>query len=519
MLKKFSLLVLIVLLGMTSMNLTPPSHAQDDTSPFGSEWFSQGIMYEVFVRSFRDTNGDGIGDLQGVIEGLDYVQSLGANIIWLMPVHPSPTYHGYDITDYYAINPDYGTVDDMLQLIQEAHSRGMYIILDYVANHSSSQHPFFLNAFNNRRSITSEFYKWRNEGQTSYAGFTPAMPELNYNTPIVRQYMIEMALYWLDPNGDGDPSDGVDGLRCDVAVGPPLSFWAELRTAMHNLNPQAVLLAEAWLRSAPELKNYLQGDAFNAAFDFPTFHALISDHNLNNDGLVSGQSSGYLLEISVNGAQHVYLPGAHLVRFINNHDTNRIMSEVEGDMARAKAAAVWLFTVPGTPMIYYGEEIGMLGSKGAGNPYWDENRREAMDWYATTSGPAMTTWFMPDDTVNLPDDGTSVEEAEADPDSLLNHYRALAALRNSTPALQTGITGTLNLSPEAKDLYAMWRGDIEDVFYSIIINFEQETVTATFQRDFTSNEIVLSSGFTLDGNSFTVEPSGYAILALTLPQE
>lgn len=518
MLKKFSLLILILLLGATSMNLIPASHAQDNTNPFGSKWFAEGIMYEVFVRSFRDSNGDGIGDLQGVIEGLDYIQSLGANIIWLMPIHPSPSYHGYDVTDYYGIHPDYGTLDDMLQLIQEVHKRDMYIIIDYIANHTSNEHPFFKDAYNNPLSITSQFYYWLNERQTSYLGFAGggAMSELNYANPIVRQYMINVALYWLDPNGDGDPSDGVDGLRCDVAIGPPLSFWAELRNAMREKNPDAVLLAEAWLRSGVELKNYLQGDGFNAVFDFPTFHSLIADHNTNNDGLVSGKTSGDFLEIAVNGAQRLYLPGAHLVRFINNHDTNRIMSEVEGDIARAKAVAVWLMTAPGTPMLYYGEEIGMLGIKGRGNPYWDEYRREAMDWYASASGPAMPTWFSPPNTQNLADDGISVEEQEADPESLLNHYRALASLRNRSPALQTGATGKLDLSAEAIDLYAMWRGNTEGEFYGVIINFGLENISARFQREFSTNEVVMSAGFTLDGANFTIEPAGYAILRLAL---
>ncbi len=502
-------LILLISLIPTMTNTPISTHAQGDL--FGAQWFREGIMYEVFVRSFRDSNGDGIGDIQGVIDGLDYIQSLGANIIWLMPIHASPSYHGYDITDYYAINPDYGTLDDVLRLIEEVHQRDMYIIMDYVANHTSNRHPFFLDAFANPESEYSEFYKWINEEQTQVQGFSgiSSMPEINYQSDFARQYMVDMAQFWMDPNGDGDTTDGFDGFRCDVAVGPPLSFWADLRTAMRDKNPDSILLAEAWLRSGLELRDYVQGDGFNAIFDFPTFHSLIADHHTNNDGTVSGASSGDFMEIAVNGAQRLYPDGTHLVRFINNHDTNRIMSEVEGDVARARAAAVWLMTAPGTPMLYYGEEIGMFGSRGTA-PYYDEPRREPLDWYANENGPIRTTWYAPDQRYNAPNDGISIEEQEGDPASLLNHYRILAQLRHATPELHNGGVGKLDISSEGIDLYAMWRGE-ETAPIMIIINFQVEPVSASFTGT-VPTEIVLGEGFTLDGNSFTIEPAGYAIL-------
>lgn len=495
-----------------------PTNAQDND--FGAEWFREGIMYEVFVRSFRDSNGDGVGDLRGVIDGLDYIQSLGVNIIWLMPINPSPSYHGYDIIDYYDVNPDYGTKDDLLELIQEVHNRDMYIIMDYVANHTSNIHPFYLDAFNNPDSEYSDFYKWINEEQTSVQGFAglSSMPEINHDNTATRQYMIDVGLYWLDPNGDGDPSDGFDGLRCDVAVGPPLIFWNELRAAMRDKNPNSILLAEAWLRSTRDLQDYLTGETFNAIFDFPTFHSVAADHNQNGDGIVSGAVSGDFLEISLNSALFQYPMGSHLVRFTNNHDTNRIMSEVEGDEERARAAAVWLLTAPNTPMLYYGEEIGMFGVKGTGNPYWDEYRREPFDWYTSEEGNGMTTWFQPNDRHNAPNDEISVEEEESDPNSLLNFYRGLGELRNATPALQTGDFGKLDISSEGIDLYAIWRGEIDGDLVLVIINFGLESITAEFTGPVPDVEtlenlnIVMSDAFTLEGNTFTVDPAGYAIL-------
>lgn len=510
-------LIVSFLIPLSLMSVVPSAPAQDDSLTFGAEWFDEGIMYEVFVRSFRDSDGDGFGDLRGVIEGLDYIQSLGANIIWLMPIHPSPSYHGYDVTDYYGVNPDYGTLGDLLELIEEVHNRNMYIIMDYVANHTSDEHPFFISAFATPDSEYSFFHHWLNEDQTQYnsfAGFSH-MPEINFDSPEARDYMINVALYWLDPDGDGDPSDGFDGFRCDVAIGPPLDFWADVRQAMQEKNPDTILLAEAWLRGngLNALQPFLQGDAFNAAFDFPAFHTLVGDHDTNGDGLVSGESTGEFLEIGVLGGARLFEPGAHLVRFVNNHDTNRIMSEVNGDTKRARATAVWLFTVAETPMIYYGEEIGMPGIKGNG-PFYDEYRREPMDWYISEEGPGMTTWFRPNNRNNAPNDGISVEEQETDPNSLLNFYRTLGEIHNNSSALRTGGVGRLDISSEGVDLYAVWRGDSEGDMVIVLINFQSTSVTASFYEPLSTDaEVLLSAGFTLDGDTFTLDPAGFAIIS------
>lgn len=496
------------------------SNLSSKSTHLGTQWFREGIIYEIFVRSFRDSNGDGIGDLHGIIDSLDYIQSLGVTIIWLMPIHPSPSYHGYDITDYYAVNPDYGTLDDLFELISEVHKRGMYILMDYVANHTSNHHPFYRDALNNLYSEHRNFYCWKNEFHSAAHGFgrSGSMPEVNFDDPAARQYMIDIARYWLDPDGDGDPSDGFDGLRCDVAVGPPLDFWAELRTAMLTVNSDSILLAEAWLHNTYELQAYLTSNSFNAVFDFPTFHTFAADHNKNGDGIIAGAVPSDFLTISLNSAQLEYPIDSHIVRFLNNHDTNRIMSEVEGDEDRARAAAVWLLTAPHTPMLYYGEEIGMFGIKGNGNPYWDESRREPFRWYSSEDGEGMTSWLKIYDNHHFPDDGISVEESETNPDSLFNFYRKITALRNETPALRNGDFGNVDLSPKGVDLYAVWRGNIDGEFFLILINFGLESIMAEFTGDVPkinqlNLNIVMSNGFTLDGTSFSIEPAGYAIIA------
>lgn len=521
----FSIAVCCLPLIAGATSPTAPAAAQEPTTEsFSAEWFGQGIMYEVFVRSFRDTDGDGIGDLQGVIEGLDYIQSLGANIIWLMPIHPTTTYHGYDVIDYYAVNPEYGTMEDLMQLIEEVHARDMYIIMDYIANHTSDAHPFFMDARGNPDSEFGDFHNWRNDDNTEWDSFanTGYLPEINYRSEQARQYMIDVATFWLDPNGDGDTSDGFDGMRCDVATGPPFDFWEDVRAAMVEVNPDSILLAEAWTDNsgaltALDLRNYLQPERFNAIFDFPTLTAAVSNINNNGDGAFAGARSGDFLEIAINGAANVYPEGGHLVRFASNHDTNRVMSEVEGDLERAKAVAVWLLTAPGTPMIYYGEEIGMLGTKGTGPRVYDEYRREPMDWYAAETGNAMTDWFKPGDRYNAPQDGISVEEQQDDAGSLLNHYRALGLLRNELPALNSGSVGKIDLSSEGIDLYAMFREDSEGTQFYILINFMPESITAEFTATSSAPfmaETLLSAGFTLEETTFTIEPAGYAILRI-----
>lgn len=520
--------LLICLLGITLLasvfNLnTPTPFTQAQTDSFGAEWFGDGIMYQVFVRSFYDSDGDGIGDLRGVTQQLDYIQNLGANIIWLSPIHPSPSYHGYDVTDYYNVNPDFGTKDDLLALIQAVHERGMYIIMDYIANHTSNQHPMFAERFGEPDAPDGDFYTWTNEAHTAYAGFAglSSMPKINYDSPFAREYMTDVATYWLDPNADGSTVDGFDGLRCDVAVGPPLNFWAEVRNAMQNVNPDAVLLAEAWVRSALDLRDYVQGNAFNAAFDFPTLHAFIADHDTNGDSVAAGASPADILETVMLASVTLYREGTHLVKFVNNHDTNRIMSEVEGDFDRARAAAVLLMTAPGTPMIYYGEEIGMFGVKGKGNPYWDEYRREPMDWYESETGEGMTTWFAPNDRYNIPFDLVSVEEEADDPASLLNLYRTLTEIRNNTPSLREAQAAKIDLSPEGDDLYAVVLGDISSGNYTLVlINFSSNTVSASFTGPlplpiFMSRiNVTLSERFSMEGTAFTIEPAGFAILQM-----
>jgi len=459
-------------------------------------WFGQSTMYSLFVRSFRDSNGDGIGDLQGVIDGLDYIQSLGVKTIWLLPVFKSPSYHGYDIVDYYAINPDYGTTDDLIRLIKAVHQRGMYILLDYVFNHSSDQNPMFKDALANLNSNYSDFYRWADDKHTRAEGFAglSSMPRFNFDSPKMRQYAVDVALYWMDPTKSGDLTAGVDGYRCDVASNIPRSFWAQLRTAMIEKNPRSVLLGELWTDPS-QIVDYLQGDGLTAGFDFPSRNLIEgTSPEAIGAGIAAGATDSGPLRVTMLSLARRIGPQNLLVRFTNNHDTNRIMSNVNGDMQRARAAAVWLLTAPGIPIIYYGEELGMKGIKGLGLPYYDEYRREPLDWYAGETGKGMTTWFMPINRNNKPNDGISVEEEADKPDSLLTLYRTLGTLRAKSPALY----GQNYLLPDAPGVYVVQRWSNDELFL-VVINFSKQDQTLNKVSDY-----LTANGLFFDSKSLSV---------------
>ncbi len=494
----------------------PVSSAAHDIS-----WFNQATMYSLFVRSFRDSNGDGVGDLQGVIDGLDYIQSLGVDTIWLLPIFKSPSYHGYDTIDYYSVNPDYGTNDDLLKLIKEIHRRKMYILLDYVVNHTSDKHPFFIDALNNPKSQYADYYTWFDTAHTQYATFASVreMPKLNYDNPAVRKYVTDVALHWLDPLNDGNPDEGVDGYRCDVASGPPLSFWRELRAAMTAKNSRSVLLGELWFSSPQEIAPYLRDNGLDAAFDFPLYLTMTGTFDKNGDGVLSGVGSLPLAEGLIRSANNFYAEGTPLVRFINNHDTNRLMSDVLGDAQRARASGVFLLTLPGTPILYYGEELGMKGEKGAA-PWYDAYRREPLPWYTALSGKGQTTWFAPPDRYNTPNSGVSIEEQDSKPDSILTLYRALGTLRKDHAALRTGKFDLPELSGEQHALYFLRRWDGSQLF-DIVINFSDKPVTFTpdaktwtaDQKSYTPavGMPAISGGVAANGANWTFQPGGYGV--------
>lgn len=464
--------------------IAAPGMAEEPNSaPYESpDWFRSATLYLIYVRSFADSDGDGIGDLNGVAEKLDYLQSLSVDTLWLMPIYPSPSVHGYDVIDFMAVNPEYGTLEDLQSLVAAAHARSMRILLDFVPSHLSSQNTIFQDAYSHPDSPYNEWFVWTNDAHTTYASFADLkeMPRFNHFNPQVVDYLSETALYWLDLDGDGDYRDGIDGFRVDNATFPPQEFFYTLRARIKEVNPEALLLGETWVTNSSDLSRYFNNQ-FDALFDFPLYALLQGNQNFNGDGLLAGESSPTLLTVLLQDEARYFPEEGIPVRFANNHDTNRIATEVDGNMGRERLVPALIGFLHGVPVIYYGEEIGMFGQKG-GPPAWDNYRREPMDWYAAETGPDHTTWFQPDDRSNQPADGISVEEQEDAPESLLNFYRHVYQLRRQYPAITQGELQVLDLQAEAAGPWGVLRKAGSDQLVGLF-NFSDQQQTVTI-KDF-----------------------------------
>ncbi|MEW6028389.1 MAG: alpha-amylase family glycosyl hydrolase [Chloroflexota bacterium] len=450
-------------------------------------WWDDAVFYEIFVRSFYDSDGDGIGDFNGVTEKLDYLNDgdpntstdLGVTGIWLMPIFPSPSYHGYDVTDYYDVNPQYGTMDDFKKLLSEAHKRGIRVIIDLVLNHTSDNHPWFKEAKSDANSPYRDWYIWR-DVDPKYRGpwgervwhpsptgyyygiFEAFMPDLNYNNPEVTQTMGEVATFWLKDIGvDGFRLDAAkhlieEGAKQDNSVSTH-KWYIDFRPVYKAANPEAVTVGEFFGDTPQTLADYTSGNQLDLAFNFNLAEAFIGSAN-------TGQASytANALKISNN-----VLPEAQYAPFLTNHDQNRVMSVLRGNTAKAKVAATLLLTAPGTPFIYYGEEIGMTGAKP------DELIRTPMQWSAGTNAgfTTGTPWEMPNTDYAQ---GVNIAEQAGDPTSLLSHYRALIAIRSSHPALRTGeiyIFDTAN-----KGLFASLRVDGTEAIL-VLVNLTEAPIS------------------------------------------
>jgi glycosidase len=344
------------------------------------------------------------------------------------------------------------------------------VLLDFIPSHVSNQHPYFKDALGNLDSPYADWFLWKDEAHLTYAGYDDleSMPRLNFQNSEVVDYLIGIAQFWLALDANGQQDGGVDGFRVDNALFPPQSFWSDLRLALKDTWPETVLLGEVWVKTPVELSRYFDNQ-FDALFDFPFYHRLQGNQDRNDDGLLAGHGFPSLLTDSLEKAASLFPEAGMPVRFLSNHDTNRISNEVGSDQQRLSLAATLLSSLPGPIAIYYGEEIGMRGQKG-GPPFWDNYRREPMEWYASENGPEQTRWFFPEDRWNEPNDGISVEEQDADPASLLNFYRHVLAIRRDSRALRTG---SLTLLEIDSDQELVWGFDrhVQDGHILALFNF------------------------------------------------
>ncbi len=495
---KMRVLAAVVLVAVLALPLS--ASTPSDVELYASK---HGVFYQIFVRSFADGDGDGIGDLRGIIDRLDYLNDgdpatttdLGVTGIWLTPIHPSPTYHKYDVVDYYAIDPEIGTLQDFQELLEQAHARGMKVLLDLVCNHTSSEHPWFRSAQQDPASPYRDFYIWAGPdtpitrrgpwnqvvwhpaGTGHYYGlFWSEMPDLNWANPQVRAEFKQVAQFWLDL--------GVDGFRLDAAKHlfeqdpsqKPVDWWLEFSAYVRSLKPDVYLVGEVWDSPHVVAPYYA---AFDSCFNFDLAERIIPIVRFGLDtGLVNAlleQQERY--EASAQG----WIIDAP---FLSNHDQDRVMSQLFGDWNQAKLAASIYLTLPGNPFIYSGEEIGMQG-RGE-----HENIREPFKWY-DLDGPGQTAWRS--SVFNTGKWQPSVESQNSDPDSLLNHYRRLIHLRLQEPALKLGrlVPVEYGGNPRIIAYGRQWQGERAVVLHNISRQ-EQEVVVAV--EDWGPREILFSSG-------------------------
>jgi len=429
----------------------------------GSTPIGQRIFYEIFVHAFYDSNGDGIGDLNGITAQLDYLEKLGVNGLWLLPVHPSPSYHKYDVSDYYNIHPDYGSMDDLKILLAEAHKRDIIVLIDMVINHTSSQHPFFTEARKGKGNPFRDYYVWssdtllqkenpwhwhKNPGDNEkyYGFFWKGMPDLNFDKPEVREEMKKIGAFWLTEVGvDGFRLDAIKYIYPDSLFDKNVEWWKEYRASLEETGEDFFLVAEIWDESS-FIGSFLN-NGVHSAFNFDLSFAI-------EKMLVDGKDPGLARLFNETHKHYQEVSEEYLdAIFIKNHDQDRILSLLS-DPRQAKLAASILLTLPGIPFLYYGEEIGMEGKKP------DEYIREPMVWDLPDQDPGQTTWIEP--RYSTPERIVPVSQQENDPGSFLSHYKKLIALRKEHVTLATGKVEGLNNINENLCAYIV-RGPGEDI--------------------------------------------------------
>ena len=411
------------------------------------------VFYEIFVGSFSDSDGDGVGDLRGVINRLDYLNdgdpqsglSLGVEGIWLTPIFASPSYHKYDVTDFYTVDPAFGTMDDLEELIAECHKRGISLILDLPINHTGKDSAWF-RAFQNAHLAGDQdseyynFYVWLPKDATVPAGrrfvqdgkaqvlyecnFSDSMPEPDFEQENVRQAMLDVALYYLGL--------GVDGFRFDAAKyiyfgdhEKSAAFWAWYMGELRNVKSDVYAVAEVWDGDGV-IDRYLPiMNCFN--FSMSQTGGLIAE---TAKGGSAGRFASYIKQYQ----QHLKELSAATVNamFVSNHDMDRAAGYLTAASGQMQMAANLYLLSPGSPFIYYGEEIGMRGSRGGANT--DANRRLAMLWGDgdTVRDPEGSTY--PKDSQTT----ATVVSSMADGGSLYSYYKRLLMIRRANPEIARG---------------------------------------------------------------------------------
>jgi alpha-glucosidase len=481
------------------------------------EWWRTGVVYQVYPRSFQDTNGDGIGDLAGIEQRLDYLAWLGVDAIWISPFQPSPMKDfGYDVSDYCGVDPIFGALADFDRLLAAAHERGLRVLIDYVPNHTSDEHPWFLEARSSRDNPKRDWYVWRDPkpgreapnnwlsvfggpawsfedrtGQFYLHSFLPEQPDLNWRNPDVEQAMFDILRFWLDR--------GVDGFRMDV-------LWFlikddQFRDNPHNPNfrartdPPHTILDPVYSADRPETLQIVKrmralmdgyvGERVMVAETYLPIKRLVAYYGEAGDGahlpfnfkLIQTEWSADAVADVISRYEAALPTWAQPNWVLGNHDNPRVATRIGREAARA--AAVLLLTLRGTPTLYYGDELGMIdqeiGSGEVRDPrektqpgHGRDPERTPMRWDGSAkAGFTSGDPWLP---VGVEVERVNVAAERDDPASMLSLHRRLLALRRAEPALHAGgfeLLGTRN------DVLAYAR-EADGRRFVVLVNFARE---------------------------------------------
>ncbi|MGB9773859.1 MAG: alpha-amylase family glycosyl hydrolase [Bacteroidota bacterium] len=419
-----------------------------DMSSWHPAWLDSAVVYEIYVRSLSLT-----GKLNAVTGRLPYLKQLGVNCIWLMPIQPAASPHGYNVTDYYDINPDYGTKADFKRLVETAHRYGIKVVMDLVINHTSAVHPFMKDAYTYKQySPFYTFYEWNPNGTYKYFFSWWDLPNINYEDAYVRNYLIRMVKYWIE-NFD------IDGYRCDVAWGindtrpSGPAFWQRFRRELKAIKPDIWLLAEADATNPDYFDK-----KFDSAYDWQLFNRVKST--------ISGTSTVTGLDSLVQWYRQSLPSFARPFRFLENHDEARFISVF--NLQQTKMAAALLFTIPGVPLIYAGQEVG------------ERTQRDLIDW--------------------------------TDPLHLHDYYQQLAHIRTGNPALtQGGFSRISTTSGDSVYAYLRMAGDnkaivVHNLFsdsISTVLHIPLDTLVLDTTKPWYANDLLNGTSRSVTGSLLT----------------
>ncbi|MDM8201222.1 glycoside hydrolase family 13 protein [Allofournierella massiliensis] len=514
------------------------------------DWWKSAVAYQIYPKSFQDTTGSGVGDLQGIIKRLDYLKTLGIDVIWLSPVCASPQVdNGYDISDYRAIDPMFGDLDDMRQLIQEGKKRGIGIMMDLVLNHSSDQHRWFLEAKTSRDNPYHDYYVWRdgtpdafpNDMQATFGGpawewvpevgqyyfhqFAPQQPDLNWENPALRREIYDMILWWMEQGVEGFRLDVIDQIAKEpdnkiTNNGPRLHEFLRELSAETFQKGCLVTVGEAWGADIPRAKLYSAPDGSELSMVFQ-FEQMVLDQQPGKDKwdlaplpFVKMKQSYARWQQGLHGCGWNSL-------FLDNHDLPRIVSRWGDDgeyrVQSAKLLATMLHGMQGTPYIYQGEELGMTNVRLPLEQYQDveihnmykkrlaegypeeeilrsiyakgrDNARTPMQWNGQENAGFTTgTPWLP---VNPNYTSINAEAALADPDSVFWYYKKLIALRKEYPVF---VEGDFTLLEEEHPQLFVYRRSTKNEQILVVCNFSGTDVSWSLPGEWTTAEMLISN--------------------------